>query len=261
MSDDSLICTVEDGHARIVLNRPQAHNALDGALIEALSETLSRLEVREDVRVVSLRGEGPSFCAGADLKFFLEVLDDAPRLHGFIRKVQDAFTRLEQFPKPVLAVVHGFVLAGGLEMSLACDLVLAAEDAALGDQHINFGLLPGGGASQRLPRVVGMRKAKEMMMMGSRVSGSEAERLGLVNKAVPAARLEAEAGEWVANLLEKTPTGLRYMKEMLHGSDGASLKTGLALEESVFLNYARLDDLREGLKAFQEKRKPNFSTP
>ena len=118
------------------------------------------------------------------------MLDDAPALAAYIRSVKDTFTRLERFPRPVIAVVHGFALAGGLELMLACDLALAAEDAVLGDQHINFGLLPRGGASQRLPALLGLRKAKELMFMGSRVSGAEAERLGLVNNAGPRERSE-----------------------------------------------------------------------
>ncbi len=210
------------------------------------------------MRVVTIRGAGPSFCAGADLKHFLSILDDPPAISAFIRAVRDTLTAIERFPQPVLAVVHGYALAGGLELMLACDLAIAAEDASLGDQHINFGLLPGGGASQRLPRLLGARKAKELMYLGSRVSGSEAAALGLVNAAVPAAELEATADAWAATLREKSRTGLRYMKELLAGADNVPLNAGLALEEGVFLNYSRMDDLREGLTAFKEKRKPRF---
>ena len=258
MSADCLQCTVSAGHARVTLNRPDALNALNGELVRRLAETFAALRSDPQVRVVSLRGAGPSFCAGADLKGFLGILDDAPALTAYIRSVRDTFTQIETFPHPVLAVVHGFVLAGGLELLLSCDLAIAAEDAVLGDQHINFGLLPGGGASQRLPRVLGMRKAKELMYLGSRVSGAEAAQLGLVNRALPAAQLEAVAEEWARTLCEKSPTALRSMKELIHGSDTVPLPAGLALEEGVFLNYARLGDLREGLNAFKEKRKPRF---
>lgn len=258
MSGDSLTCTVDNGHARITLNRPDAHNPIDGDLIGRLSDALERLASDSALRVVTIRGAGPSFCAGADLKFILAVLDDAPALAAYIRSVKDTFTRLERFPCPVIAVVHGFALAGGLELMLACDLALAAEDAVLGDQHINFGLLPGGGASQRLPALLGLRKAKELMFMGSRVSGAEAERLGLVNKAVPREDLAQTAEEWAGALREKTPDGLRHMKTLIHSSRDVPLAEGLDLEESVFLDYARHDDVREGLLAFKEKRKPQY---
>lgn len=258
MSSDCLLCTVAQGHARVTLNRPDGHNALDGTLVERLAETFMALAVDDAVRVVTIRGAGPSFCAGADLKHFLAILDDPAALSAYIRRIRETFTQIERFPRPVVAVAHGYVLAGGLELLLACDLAIAAEDAALGDQHINFGLLPGGGASQRLPRVLGQRRAKELMYLGSRVSGSEAARLGLVNRAVPRAELEAAADAWAQNLAEKSPTGLRCMKELVHGADTTPLESGLALEEGVFLSYARLGDLREGLLAFREKRKPRF---
>lgn len=258
MSDDPILCTVEQGHARVTLNRPGAHNALDAALLERLDETFSALRADPAVRVVTVHGAGPSFCAGADLKYFLSVLDDPRALTGYIRRVREVLSAIADFPQPVVAVAHGFVLAGGLELLMACDLAIVAEDAQLGDQHINFGLLPGGGASQRLPRLLGARKAKELMFLGSRVDGREAARLGLANRAVPRDDLEPAAAEWAATLAEKSPTGLRYMKEMVHGADNTDIDTGLALEEGIFLTYARMDDLREGLNAFAEKRKPRF---
>jgi enoyl-CoA hydratase/carnithine racemase len=258
MAGDPLLCTVAAGHARLTLNRPEQLNALNGELVRRLGESFAALRDDPQVRVVSLRGAGTSFCAGADLKGFLPLLDDAVALAGYIRALREAFTLIENFPHPVLAVAHGYVLAGGLELLLVCDLAIVAEDAQLGDQHINYGLLPGGGASQRLPRVLGMRKAKELMFLGSRVDGREAAALGLVNRAVPAAELEAAAEAWARTLCEKSPTALRSMKELIHGSDNVPLAAGLALEEGVFLNYTRLGDLREGLTAFREKRKPRF---
>ena len=258
MASESLLCEVKDGHARLTLNRPEKHNPLDGELIGALSDTLAGLAEDPALRVVTLQGAGKSFCAGADLKFFLGILEDAPALNAYIRKFKTTMAQLEHFPVPVIAVVHGYVLAGGLELMLSCDLTLAAEDAMIGDQHINFGLLPGGGGSQRLPRLLGMRKAKELMFLGTRISGAEAAERGLVNKAVPAEGLEAALGEWVDNLREKSRNALRYMKEMVSAAETMTLAAGLDYEETVNLNYTRLDDLHEGLSAFKEKRKPNF---
>lgn len=258
MSTESLLCTVEQGHARLTLNRPESLNALNGDLITALAATLARLADDPQVRVVTIRGAGRGFCAGADLKHFLGVLDDPVALAAYIRGVRDAFSQIERFRQPVIAAVHGYVLAGGLELMLACDLAIAADDAQLGDQHINFGLLPGGGSSQRLPRLLGARKAKELMFLGSRVSGAEAATLGLVNRAVPAGELDAAADGWAAAIAEKSPMAMRYMKEMVNGADATPIETGLALEEGLNLTYARMPDLREGLEAFRDKRKPRF---
>ena len=261
MAAESVLLEVGGGHARLTLNRPAAHNALSGEVVERLDAHLRALAADPAVRVVTLRGAGPSFCAGADLKHFLGILDDAAALADFMHRVQGMVERLENFPHPVLAVVHGFALAGGLELLLACDLALAAEDALIGDQHANFGLVPGAGSTQRLPRILGERKAKELMYLGSRLTGTEAAALGLVNRAVPRDHLEAEAERWVATLLEKSASGLAAMKHCVQMAPAVPPAAGLAHETSAFLEYARLPDLREGLTAFQQKRKPRFGSP
>lgn len=258
MAADSVLLEVVEGHGHLTLNRPALHNPLDGETVARLDAHLRALEADPTVRVVTLRGAGASFCAGADLKHFLAILDDAARLTAFMHQVQAMAERLDRFPRPVLAVVHGFALAGGLELLLACDLAIAAEDALIGDQHANFGLIPGAGSTQRLPRILGERKAKELMYMGSRVTGKEAAALGLVNKAVPRDALDAEAERWVAELKEKSPSGLGYMKQCVQQAAAVPPAAGLAFETATFLEYARLPDLREGLQAFQQKRKPHF---
>lgn len=258
MSEEKILLQQTDGHAALTLNRPELHNPLDGALIDGLAGHLQTLARDGSVRVLTLRGAGPSFCAGADLKYVLANLADATKTAQYTRRVRDAFQALQDFPHPTIAVVHGFVLAGGLEMMMACDLCLAADDALLGDQHANFGLFPGGGATQRLPRLIGMRKAKELMLLGSRITGTQAEALGLVNLAVPAERLQAVSQDWVANLAEKSPTGLRLMKEAVGRGADIPLENGLDLEEKIFADYSGHEDMAEGLRAFQEKRKPQF---
>lgn len=247
------------GHvARLILNRPQIHNPINLELVDALSATLATLRADAGVRAVTLEGAGPSFSAGADLKYFLTIVNDAPRLTHYIHRIRDTFNALEAFPRPVLAVVRGYCLAGGLELMLACDFAVAAEDAQLGDQHANYGLFPGGGASQRLPRLIGERKAKELMLLGARISGREAERVGLVNRAEPAAALDALVREWLERLTEKSPTGLSYMKQAVRLSASVSPEAGIELETAKFLEYASLPDLKEGLAAFSAKRKPRF---
>ncbi len=246
------------GVARLILNRPEMHNPIDLELVEALARALAELREDPALRAVTLEGAGPSFSAGADLKYFLSIVDDGPRITHYIHRIRDTINALEAFPRPVLAVIRGYCLAGGLELMLACDFAVAAEDAQLGDQHANYGLFPGGGASQRLPRLIGERKAKELMLLGSRIDGREAERLGLVNRAVPAAELDGVVREWLARLTEKSPTGLAYMKLALRLSASVSPEAGIELEAAKFLEYARLPDLKEGLAAFSAKRKPRF---
>jgi len=244
--------------ARLILNRPQAHNPIDLELADALHEALLSLRGDAGVRAVTVEGAGPSFSAGADLKYFLGIVNDAPRITHYIHRLRDTFNALETFPRPVLAIVRGYCLAGGLELMLACDFALAAEDAQLGDQHANYGLFPGGGASQRLPRLIGERKAKELMLLGSRIDGREAERLGLVNRALPAADLDAAVRAWLERLTEKSPTGLSYMKQAIRLSASVPPEAGIEFEAAKFLEYARLPDLKEGLDAFSAKRKPRF---
>jgi len=244
--------------ARLILNRPEAHNPIDLELVDALAQALAELREDKGVRALTIEGAGASFSAGADLKYFLTIVDDGPKITHYIHRIRDTFNALEAFPRPVLAIVRGYCLAGGLELMLACDFALAAEDAQLGDQHANYGLFPGGGATQRLPRLIGERKAKELMLLGSRIDGRTAERVGLVNRAVPAADLHGVVQEWLARLTEKSPTGLSYMKQAVRLSASVSPEAGIELEAAKFLEYARLPDLKEGLDAFSAKRKPRF---
>ena len=254
-----LLLTLEGGRARIVLNRPEAHNALSPPLVEALHGALDAIEAAPGLRVVTIEGAGPSFCAGADLKFFLGALEDEVLLAGFLGDLRRAMTRLEALPLPVLAVLHGFVLAGGLELMLACDLAIAAEDAVLGDQHINFALIPGGGGTQRLPRLIGQRRARELMFTGARVDGRRAEAIGLVNQAVPGGQLEQAAARWVETLSGKTPVGLARIKQLATLAADSALEAGLDAEAEVFAAHTRHPHLHEGLRAFVEKRPPHFT--
>jgi enoyl-CoA hydratase/carnithine racemase len=258
MEAASLIVAREGSVARVILNRPAVHNPINLELVDALDDAFTGLRPDARVRAVTIEGAGPSFSAGADLKYFLSMVEDGPKLTHYIHRIGETFNAIEAFPKPVLAIVRGFCLAGGLELMLACDFSLAADDAQIVDQHANFGLFPGGGASQRLPRLIGERKAKERMFLGSRMSGREAERLGLVNRAVPAAELDGVIREWTSRLVEKSPTGLAYMKEAVRLSASVAPEAGIALEAARFLEYARLPDLKEGLVAFPAKRKPVF---
>jgi enoyl-CoA hydratase len=162
-------------------------------------------------------------------------------------------------PVPTIALVQGFALAGGLELALACDMVIAAEDARLGDQHANFGLMPGGGSTQRLPRRIGMQRAMELLTSGRWLLGQEAADWGLVLRAVPAEALDEELEKLLASLRSKSRTGLSWIKSITQRGKDLPLREGVALEVSAFVQYfATSSHPREGIQAFKEKRQPQF---
>jgi enoyl-CoA hydratase/carnithine racemase len=170
----------KDGIARVVLNRPDALNAISPGLLEDLDKVCAAVEGDPTVRAVTLTAAGRAFCAGADLKAVRELSPDAEKWARFMRLWHRVFNRIEALPVPVVAGVHGLALAGGLELTLVADLVVADEAARLGDQHANFGLVAGGGGSQRLPRLIGVARAKQMLLTGSPHDAATAERFGLV---------------------------------------------------------------------------------
>lgn len=257
----------------ITLNRPDAMNAITPALIGGIAQALDLAQVCDDVRAVVLTGAGRAFCCGVDLKSVpLPVppgADEPAALRGDARS--DAFqrfledlgmllTRLERFPKPVLAAVNGLALAGGLELVLCCDIVLAARSARFGDAHAKFGLLPGGGGSVRLPRKIGVNRALHMMFSGAHESAASMQLAGLVNEVVDAAQLEAAVQDLVTVLARKSPLGLRRMKALVH--EGLEQPAAAALRQELLVSamHAHSHDMREGLAAFQQgKREPRFT--
>ena len=214
MDYTNIILETADRVATIRLNRPDALNALNMELLEEFSHAVTAVGEDETLKALVIRGEGRAFCAGADLLFFDTVFDEISRLPPYVRLLNDSLFQLEELPIPTIAVVHGFALAGGLELTLACDMVLAAEDARIGDQHANFGLMPGGGSTQRLPRRVGMQRAMELLTTGRWLSGSEAAEWGLALRAVPGERLEAELESLLGQLRGKSRTGLGWIKSI-----------------------------------------------
>lgn len=245
--------------ATLTLNRPQALNAMNPPMVQEMLHALDRVEADESLKALVVRGEGRAFCAGADLRFMEGVLDDRVALKDHLTGINRMLFRLEALPLPVVALVHGHALAGGLELMLACDLALAAADAQIGDQHANFGLMPGGGATQRLPRKVGTARALELMFTGRRLSGREAEAWGLVLRAIPSDRLEEGLESLLADLRDKSRTGLGWIKRAtLRGRD-LSLLQGVAQEIDGFVEYATTSPHpREGIRAFKERRQPRF---
>ena len=250
---------IENGVATIRLNRPDALNALNTEMAEELSGAIADVAKNEGVKALVVRGEGRAFCSGADLIFFESAFNDGSQLTSYIKKFNDCFLRLEELPIPVISVVHGFALAGGMELMLACDMTIAAEDARIGDQHANFGLMPGFGSTQRLPRRIGMQRAMELLTTGKWLSGAEAADWGLVLRAVPADSLDQELEELIAPLRSKSRPGLGWIKSVTRRGDDLPLREGIALESASFVEYSTTHSHpKEGIRAFKEKRQPQF---
>jgi enoyl-CoA hydratase/carnithine racemase len=207
---------------------------------------------------VLVRAAGDHFCTGADLDEVTGLLDDADALAGFIARGHAAFDRLEASPLPVVAAVHGLCLAGGLELMMACDVAFAARSARLGDQHSRFGLIPGWGGSQRLPRLIGRRRALDLMLSARWIGAEEARAWGLVNHVTDDADLAAAALAYARDLAAKSPAGLATMKDLTHRGLERSLAEGLALERDAAPKALQSPDVAEGLAAFREKREPKF---
>jgi enoyl-CoA hydratase len=203
--------------AWIRLDRPAALNSLTARMIADLQVALDEAESAPDVRVLVITGAGRAFCAGADLKDMASAdgSGGAAAHMGFLRRVAAAFRRIETFPKPVIAAVNGYALAGGLELALCCDLIVATRSAQLGDAHANYGLIPGGGASVRLPRKIGVNRAKYLLYTGTYLPAQTLEEWGLVNQVVDDEALEGCVTELAELLAKKSPLGLARMKQLV----------------------------------------------
>lgn len=255
---ESVICDIRNGAMWMTLNRPDALNAITPAMVSGLNTALDKAQ-ESDVRAVVLTGTGRAFCAGADLKFVRgEAGGDEAALSRFLDTVLLIMNRIETFPMPVIAALNGLTLAGGLELMLCCDLVVAARSARLGDAHANYGLLPGGGSSVRLPRKIGPTRAKYLLYTGEFVPAEQLVAAGLVNEVVDDDALIAATEALVAKLANKSPLVLRRMKALI--DDGLEQPAAVALRQELLASevHAHSHDLKEGLAAFEEKRKPRF---
>jgi enoyl-CoA hydratase/carnithine racemase len=243
---------------RVVLNRPSVRNALDGVTAIELADAIDLLAHRTGA--ILIEGAGDHFCAGADLRHVAPLRQDPPALAEFIDRLNGALLAMESAPVPVVAAVQGYALAGGFELMQACDIVIVADNAIVGDQHVNYGLLPGGGGSQRLPRLVGRQRALSLLLTGGRLDAAEVVAWGLALRAVPADRLHDEALALARRMASLSPACLQRVKELVTEGETLSLRDALALERRVFLEYATGHaDFAEGLAAFAERRAPVFT--
>lgn len=247
----------------LTLNRPKALNGLVPSLLDALDAGLDTAESDDGIQAVVIAATGRVFCAGADLKHVQSLFADpataAERQTGFLRRVGRTLDRLEGFPKPVVAAVHGLTLAGGLELVLCADIVVAARSAAFGDAHANYGLLPGGGGSLRLPRRVGVSTAKLLMFTGEPLPAAELAHTDLVTRLVEDAQLVAEVDRITDSIAAKSPLGLTRMKQLANDALETPAPAALRREIEVSALHVHSADFREGLDAFNSKRAPKFT--
>ncbi len=259
MQYSNITLSRDDQVATIRLNRPDALNALSPELLREFVHATDEVAKDSNLKALVIRGEGRGFCAGADLMFFDRALDELSLLPGYIRDLNDALCGLEELPVPTVALVHGYALAGGMELMMACDMAIVANDARIGDQHANFGLIPGGGSTQRLPRRVGMPRAMELLTTGRWLSGAEAVDWGLAIRSAPSDCMEDELESLLAGLRTKSRTGLALMKSLARASQDVPLRDGVALESATFARlFGTSPHPREGITAFKEKRQPEF---
>ena len=258
MTYATILYEAADGIVTITLNRPEVHNAMNERMRQELTRCFGDLATSDEARVVVVTGAGDrAFSAGADIREFVEP--QVPVRFRESRKRVDFRQAMDRCPQPIIAAIRGYTLGGGLELALACDIRIAAEDAQLGLTEVNLAIIPGGGGTQRLPRLVGRGRALEMILTGARIDAREAWRIGLVERVVPAADVLAAARELARALAEKAPVALRYAKEAVVKGLELPLADGLRLENDLATLLRTTEDRVEGAKAFLEKRKPRFT--
>ena len=253
---DNVILERKDRVAVLTINRPDKLNALNLATRNDITAAFDELRADDSIRVVVVTGAGEkAFIAGADIAEFAGRTAHQQRA---VMQQMKVFSLVEEFPKPVIAAINGFCLGGGCELALACDLRVASDRASFGQPEINLGIIPGGGGTQRLTRLVGEGKAMELILTGDIINAQAAYGIGLVNMVVPAADLEAKTMELANRIAEKSPVALRMAKEAVKLASRSSLDEGLRREVDLFALCFSSEDKDEGVSAFLEKRRPVF---
>jgi enoyl-CoA hydratase/carnithine racemase len=258
MDYKNIIYQKKEGVAKITLNRPEVLNCLNKAMVIDIGNALDDADKDDSIGTIVITGSGRAFCTGMDLKFAKEELNTIQAQHDFFIFANEIMMRkLEKIRKPVIAGVNGLAIAGGFELLLNVDLVIAAEDAVIGDYHMQRGLLAAGGAYFRLPLLIGLRRAKELMFTGKTITSKEAEQIGLVNSVVPQDMLESVVDSLAKDLAEKSPVAMKIAKSLINNTVLVDAEARLELIlMSALVGSASGES--EGLKAFYEKRKPEF---
>ena len=248
-----------DAVRHVILNRPEKRNAFNQELVIATGEALRAAADDPSVHCVVLRGEGAMFSSGMDLNSLANLAEQPEMLRPFRRACLEAWNLAEEMPKPVICQIHGACIGGAMELALACDMRVIAADALIGMPETRVGLIPDVGGSSRLPQVVGLGRAKELIMTGKLIDGTEAERIGLANRVAPAEELEAATQALVDELLACAPVAVGLAKRVMDASARPALATTLELEVAMQERCARSADYAEGAAAFREKRAPQFT--
>lgn len=245
--------------AELVLDRPEKLNAINEETLVAVEQGLDLVESDHAIRTLVIRGEGRAFCAGADLAAADSRLSDPQALAAHAEVWRRVFDRLESSPVPSIAAVHGVAVAGGLELTLACDLVVLASDARIGDGHARWGLAPSGGVTQRLPRLVGKRNAAWLLFSGDLIGADEAMSIGLVNAVVPPEGLLDHVRGMARTIASRSPAAVASMKRAVReGLESATLQAGLELEWKLLEEHQRRPDMKIGQAAFVSRSEPEF---
>jgi enoyl-CoA hydratase len=259
MGFDTLLLDVADGVAKLTLNRPEVMNAINQRLKDELSAALDAVDADEAARVLLIIGAGSkAFCAGADIK---ERAGSEPTPAEFVFRQQAThrlFDRIAGFSKPVIAALNGVAYGGGAEIALCADIRVMSDASSIGLTEVNLGVIPAGGGTQRLPRLVGAAKAKELIFTGARLKADEALALGLVNRVVPAAELADAAHALAVQIAAKPPLAVRLAKQAIDKGQQTDLNTAMAFELYAAAILFDTEDRKEGMRAFVEKRAPVF---
>jgi enoyl-CoA hydratase len=257
MSDKNLILERAKEVALITINRPHVLNALNRDTLSELFESFSELNADQGVKVIIITGSGKAFVAGADIS---EMKDYSPeQAREFTTLGHMTMDSIQNAEKPVIAAVNGYALGGGLELALACDIILASETALLGVPEVNLATIQGFGGTQRLPRLIGKSLAKELIFTGDTVTAKRAYEMGMVNRVFPSDDLLPEARKMALKIAQKGPVALKLAKRVIDDGYDMKLPEGCKLEREAFVDCFNTSDRKEGMKAFLEKRKPNFT--
>jgi len=257
MSDNVLLVEEDNGVVTLTLNRPQVMNSLNFPLLHAMRQQIESYRFKPDIRVIIITAAGQkAFCAGADLKERATLSPD--QVKEFIFTIRNLFTSIEQLNKAVIAAVNGIALGGGTELALACDIRIASTSATMGLTETRLAIIPGAGGTQRLPRLVGRGKAKELIFTGQRIGAEEALRIGLVNRICEPKELLDECRKMAAMICETGPIAIEQAKYAINYGLETDIHTGMAIESNAYWVCIPTEDRLEGLAAFKEKRKPVY---
>ncbi|MBW1789821.1 MAG: enoyl-CoA hydratase/isomerase family protein [Deltaproteobacteria bacterium] len=259
MTYTTLIVERKDPFATITLNRPEKLNAVSMELLSEMGMAMDEINEMADVRAVIIKGAGRAFSSGTDLQGLGGGMDRSRAGYRYhLGRHQDAFLRIERLEKPVIAQIHGYALGAAMELALACDFRIAAVDARFALPEVLYGIVPDLGGTQRLVRAVGLPKAKELVMMGDTIDGREAERIGLVNKAVEAEALESEVMQFAERFLRIPPLAVGLAKRTVDKSMDTDMVSSLDANATVQSMLLNTEDFREAITAKLEKREPTF---